>query len=133
MRPFVVACWHWPASKAIGEREEMEMQKGTADLISGWIWRTAIAGVLLIYPVAGAVADAGRGLALAERWCNACHSIGNEEPRQEDAGPLFVDLAKEDAAYLEGAINRPHDFMPEFPSLSDADKASLVAYIQSLR
>ena len=76
--------------------------------------------------------DAANGLALAELWCNSCHSIGNEEPRMLDAGPQFVELAKQDAAYLGQAIDRPHDFMPEFPALSDADKADLIAHILSL-
>ena len=87
--------------------------------------------MLSLSPAAHA-ADAGAGLALAEQWCNACHSIGAEEPRQEDAGPLWSDLAKKDDAYLQGALNRPHDFMPDFPSLSEVDKLDLVAYIQSL-
>ena len=78
-------------------------------------------------------ADAENGLTLATKWCNACHSIGAEEPRQEDAGPLFTDLSGKDVAYLNVAINRPHDFMPDFPSLSNSDKADLVAYIQSLK
>ena len=77
-------------------------------------------------------ADAEAGLALAEKWCNSCHSIGTDAPRQEDAGPLFTELAKKDANYLLTAINRPHDFMPNFPSLSGADKNDLIAYIQSL-
>ena len=77
-------------------------------------------------------ADADAGLAIAEKWCNSCHSIGTEQ-RQEDAGPLFTDLAKEDEAYLESAINRPHDFMPDFPSLTDEDKANVIAYIHTLR
>ncbi|NNG06050.1 MAG: cytochrome c [Inquilinus sp.] len=78
-------------------------------------------------------ADAGHGQDLAKQWCNSCHSIGDGEPRQEDAGPLFSDLAKRDASYLQTAINRPHDFMPKFPRLSAADKADLIAYIRSVK
>ena len=77
-------------------------------------------------------ADADRGRDLAGRWCNACHSIGVDEPRQEDAGPQFAELANRDAAYLLAAIDRPHDFMPDFPRLSAADKADLVAYIRTV-
>lgn len=77
-------------------------------------------------------ADADRGRDLAGQWCNACHSIGVDEPRQEDAGPQFADLAKYDAGYLQTAIDRPHDFMPEFPQLSAADKADLIAYIRTV-
>lgn len=81
---------------------------------------------------AGVAADAERGRDLAGRWCNACHSIGVDEPRQEDAGPQFAELARRDADYLRSAIDRPHDFMPDFPQLSDADKADLVAYIRTV-
>ena len=88
--------------------------------------------VVILAPSHTLASDAENGLALAEQWCNSCHSIGTEEPRQEDAGPLFTELAKEDADYLQTAINRPHDFMPDFPSLTEDDKADLVAYIQSL-
>ena len=111
----------------------MTMTDGTAGSISRRMLTLAAAGIVLAWPVAAAAADAGKGLSQAERWCNSCHSIGNEEPRQEDAGPLFTELAKKDAAYLKTAINRPHDFMPKFPKLSDADKQDLIAYIQSLK
>lgn len=93
----------------------------------------AILVVLLAAPAAVFAADIGHGLEIANKWCNACHSIGTDEPRQEDAGPLWTDLAKKDADYLLTAINRPHDFMPDFPQLSEADKSDLIAYIQSLR
>jgi len=76
--------------------------------------------------------DAAAGLVLAEKWCNACHSIGTEEARQEDAGPIWADIAARDPDVLRAALDTPHDFMPEFPTLSDADKANLVAYIRSL-
>jgi mono/diheme cytochrome c family protein len=85
-------------------------------------------------PVGSAMAaDAENGAALAEQWCNACHSINSPEVRQADAGPRFEELAKQDQAFILAALNRPHDFMPEFPKLTDADKADLAAYIQSLR
>lgn len=80
----------------------------------------------------GFAADAGHGRDLAEQWCNACHSIGGGEPRQEDAGPQFAELAKRETDYLQTAINRPHDFMPDFPQLSAAAKADLIAYIRTV-
>lgn len=98
--------------------------------------RMAAAMVLGIVTFAAApsslAADVARGRDLAGRWCNACHSIGVDEPRQEDAGPQFAELAKNDAGYLQTAINRPHDFMPDFPQLSATDKADLIAYIRSV-
>ncbi len=93
----------------------------------------AAAALALALPGAAAAADAARGGTLAEQWCNACHSTGHEPPRQQDAGPLFSDLAKQDAAYLAEAIRRPHDFMPDFPKLDETDLADLVAYIQTVR
>lgn len=88
------------------------------------------AAVLAAMPAIAA--DQERGMQLAEQWCNSCHSIGVEEPRQADAGPQFAELAKKDMPYLEEAINRPHDFMPDFPQLSEEDKQDLIAYIQSV-
>ena len=76
--------------------------------------------------------NAENGLTLAQKWCNSCHSIGDAEPRMEDAGPLWEELAEKDTEYLVAAINRPHDFMPEFPALSDQDKEDIIAYILSL-
>ena len=77
--------------------------------------------------------DAEAGLVLAEQWCNSCHSIGTDEPRQEDAGPIWSEIAHRNDANLLAALDAPHDFMPEFPSLSAEDKANLVAYIKSLQ
>ena len=97
-------------------------------------WALGVISALLAFASleTSIAADAKKGLALAEQWCNACHSIGVDEPRQEDAGPLFSELAKKDADYLKAAIGRPHDFMPKFPNLTDANKEDLIAYIQSL-
>lgn len=91
-----------------------------------------VAAMLLAVPGAATAADVERGAALAEQWCNACHSVGREPPRQFDAGPMFADLAKKDEAYLVAAIRRPHDFMPEFPRLDETDLADLVAYIMTV-
>jgi len=89
-------------------------------------------GAALAMPPAGHADDAEAGLAVAEQWCNACHSIGTEEPRQEDAGPIWTEIAHANDAELLAALDAPHDFMPEFPSLTAEDKANLVAYIKSL-
>ena len=97
-------------------------------------WASGLISAMLAFASLepSAAADADKGLALAAQWCNACHSIGVDEPRQEDAGPQFSELAKNDADYLRAAIGRPHDFMPDFPNLTDADKEDLIAYIRSL-
>lgn len=72
------------------------------------------------------------GAELAEKWCNACHYTGENEPRMFDAGPQFVTLAGKETEYLLNEIVRPHDFMPEFPRLGYSDMLDLVAFIQSL-
>ena len=83
---------------------------------------------------APALADAKRGEELANKCCNGCHSVGSgQSARQGDAGPQFAELAKKGEGYLMTAINRPHDFMPKFPSLSARDKTDLVNYIRSVK
>ena len=90
----------------------------------------ALTVAFLISPATAA--DADRGFDLAARWCNGCHSIGDDPQRQEDAGTPFAELAEKDVLYLQSAINHPHEFMPDFPQLTDTDKADLVAYIRFL-
>lgn len=79
-----------------------------------------------------AAADAARGAKLATQWCNSCHSVSAEK-RMADAGPAFAELAKKSPGYLATAINKPHDFMPKFPTLSDQDKQDLIAYIRTVK
>ncbi len=94
-----------------------------------------IAGLAMM--LAGAAAplqagDAAAGLALAERWCNACHVLAGPEPRHADAGPPFAAMSGQSHAALVAAIRRPHDFMPPFLRLTDAEVDNLAAYIRSL-
>jgi mono/diheme cytochrome c family protein len=96
----------------------------------------ALTGIALILTSAPSLAagDTAKGGKLATQWCNACHSVGpSETARKADAGPLFAELAKKSPAYLESAINKPHDFMPKFPSLSRQDKLDLIAYIRTVK
>jgi mono/diheme cytochrome c family protein len=79
-------------------------------------------------------ADAAKGAKLAEQWCNSCHTVGaSESARKFDPGPLFAELAKKSPEYLGTAIDKPHDFMPRFPSLSKQDKQDLIAYIRTVK
>lgn len=81
-----------------------------------------------------AAGNAAKGAKIAAEYCNACHSIGGSgTERKADAGPQFVELAKKPPAYLEVAINKPHDFMPKFPDLSKQDKDDLIAYIRTVK
>jgi mono/diheme cytochrome c family protein len=93
---------------------------------------TLASAIALVTALPGRTENVEAGLALAEQWCNACHSIGTDEPRQEDAGPIWSEIAEKHAEDLRSALDTPHDFMPSFPSLNDGDKANLVAYIKSL-
>ncbi len=93
----------------------------------------AVSSSFALSPSLAVAADAEAGLAIANKWCNSCLPIGTDEPRQADAGPNFSELAGKDVDYLQGAINRPHDFMPNFPSLSDTAKPDVIAYIQTLK
>lgn len=92
----------------------------------------ASAVVLASIPSPSAAQDAASGEELAEMWCNACHSVGINEPRMFDAGPPFSALAEKETEYLLNAIVRPHDFMPEFPRLGYSDMLDLAAYIQTV-
>lgn len=114
-------------------RERKAVRSGQARIFSC----LAAIAVLPAFAVAisnapATAADADRGFDLAARWCNGCHSIGDDPQRQEDAGTPFAELAEKDVLYLQSAINHPHEFMPDFPQLTDTDKADLVAYIRFL-
>ena len=83
---------------------------------------------------ASAAGDAAKGEKLAAQHCNSCHSVGrSDSARMADAGPQFAELAKKSSQYLETAINKPHDFMPKFPTLSKGDKDDLIAYIRTVK
>lgn len=83
---------------------------------------------------AHAAGDKARGDKLARQWCNSCHTVeARDTSRKFNAGPEFIDLAKKSPSYLVTAINKPHDFMPKFPTLSPRDKENLVAHIRSLK
>jgi mono/diheme cytochrome c family protein len=100
-------------------------------------WSAALAGAAIVFLTSSplmAAGDTANGAKLATKWCNGCHSVGSSETaRKADAGPLFAELAKKSPAYLETAINKPHDFMPKFPSLSRQDKLDLIAYIRTVK
>ena len=89
-------------------------------------------GAAAVLSIPAMAADVEHGRALAEKWCGACHSVG-DNPRQSDVGPLFTNLAKKDQAEIEQGMLKPHDFMPDFPMLTEEDRADIVAYIVALR
>jgi mono/diheme cytochrome c family protein len=98
---------------------------------------TAAAVAAMAMLISGPVLAAGnatKGAKLAKQWCNGCHTVGaSGTARKFDPGPMFAELAKKSPKYLEAAINKPHDFMPKFPTLSKQDKQDLIAYIRTVK
>ena len=104
-----------------------------AKMSAARIAMAAATAMTLAMSAAHAAGDKAKGAKLAQQWCNSCHTVAaRDTSRKFNAGPEFLDLAKKSRSYLVTAINKPHDFMPKFPTLSGQDKADLVAHIQSL-
>jgi mono/diheme cytochrome c family protein len=101
----------------------------------GWVF-----GLALLFSAAAAAqdlpGDTGRGRAIAEHGCSACHQIepGVRAPPGIDA-PTFQDVA-DDPAMTELALNAffqtPHRNMLNL-QLGAEDRADLIAYILSLQ
>jgi mono/diheme cytochrome c family protein len=101
----------------------------------GWVF-----GRALLFSAAAAAqdlpGDTGRGRAIAEHGCSACHQIepGVRAPPGIDA-PTFQDVA-DDPAMTELALNAffqtPHRNMLNL-QLGAEDRADLIAYILSLQ
>jgi mono/diheme cytochrome c family protein len=97
-------------------------------------------GLALLFSAAAAAqdlpGDPGRGHAIAEHGCSACHAIdpGVRAPPGV-AAPTFQDVA-DDPAMTELALNAffqtPHQNMPNL-QLSAENMADLIAYILSLK
>ncbi|WP_439574028.1 c-type cytochrome [Phreatobacter sp.] len=79
--------------------------------------------------------DAAAGRAIAERWCAACHLVGQDQRSATAAVASFAEIARRHAgspAVLEGFLADPHPPMPDL-SLTRQEIRDLVAYIGSLR
>jgi mono/diheme cytochrome c family protein len=96
---------------------------------------TAALAALAFADASGASAqDAREGRRLAEQWCIGCHVIGPRGPGG-DRGPAFATVAKDPRstpARLRAWLADPHPPMVN-PGLSNAEIASIIAYIESLR
>lgn len=109
----------------------------------------SIAGLATVFAVlyAGAEAgaqpaqgDPGAGEALAQRVCDACHTVSAHQelaPLVAGAAPSFFDIAKRPGTNrqsLRAFLAHAHPFgqMP-YPHLTAAEIADLSAYIISLR
>jgi mono/diheme cytochrome c family protein len=105
-------------------------------------WPTTIRGLGSVLILAAAVAtigearaDAGRGAALAERWCSQCHGVRPNEASAEPKTPSFSEIAAEPSATepsLRVFLRTPHPTMPNF-ILQPGDIDDLVNYILSMK
>ena len=85
---------------------------------------------------AAETADAGRGLAVAKKWCAACHLVsGSQKGPATDAAPTFGSIAanrKVSLARIRGILNNPHSKMPT-NVLSRRDVNDIVEHFKKLR
>lgn len=91
--------------------------------------------VLAAAPAAAETGDAGRGRALAERWCAKCHAIAPGRQGPEPGIPSFMRMAAEPEntrSALRQFITIPHFEMPP-QTLTTAEIDDVIAYILSLR
>lgn len=101
----------------------------------------AFVGAMSCLSLAGAATaaeppDAGRGLALAKKWCASCHLVhtGQKGP-VTDAAPTFQSIVanrKATLARIRGILNNPHSKMPT-NVLSRRDVDDLVEYFRKRR
>jgi len=76
------------------------------------------------------------GRAIAERWCVACHQIGDRKVVVTTVAPAFESISarysgEEGVKVLEGFLADPHPRMPDM-SLTRQEIRDLVAFIGSL-
>jgi mono/diheme cytochrome c family protein len=92
--------------------------------------------VVLLASTAGSYgADPEHGLALAKRWCAACHVVSPEQQRASADVPPFATIAKSpnfDAKQLAYFLLNPHPKMPDLP-LSRSAADDIAAYIATLK
>jgi mono/diheme cytochrome c family protein len=94
-----------------------------------------VAALLLASTIAGYGADPEHGLALAKRWCAACHVVSPEQQRASADVPPFATIGKSpnfDARHLAYFLLNPHPKMPDLP-LSRAAADDIAAYIATLK
>ena len=78
--------------------------------------------------------DIDNGRRLAERWCAACHAIGEGPTKFNRAQPLSAIAARRDvnAEMLTAFLLLPHATMPNL-ALSRRDAADLAAFITDMK
>jgi len=92
------------------------------------------AAALFVATLPACAADAGHGLALAKRWCAACHVVSSDQREANADAPPFATIARSnfDAKSLSYFLLDPHPKMPELP-LSRYAADDIAAYIESLK
>lgn len=76
--------------------------------------------------------DAGRGRAVAERWCIGCHRL--DEESADDRVPSFPMIAANPSKtepYIRAFLQHPHSPMPPL-ELSNQIIEDIIAYLRTL-
>lgn len=92
------------------------------------------AALLMALPLPAAAQDVEAGFHIAQRWCSACHEIGNG-PVQNDVSPPFKAIARAPGTTmvsLNAFLSTSHNRMPDY-SLTRQEIADVSAYILSLK
>ena len=87
--------------------------------------------LLVIGTLHGLAADAGRGVAIAERWCSGCHVVSQGQKYGTTDAPPFSEIADRedlDPGKVALFLLLPHPPMAEM-NLSRTDAADLAVYI----
>lgn len=93
------------------------------------------AAALAVTALPGYAADPAHGLALAKRWCAACHLVSADQQQANADAPPFATIARSrhfNAQALAYFLLDPHPKMPDLP-LSRYAANDIAAYISSLR
>jgi mono/diheme cytochrome c family protein len=86
-------------------------------------------------PGSGPTRDAKHGKMLVDRWCVACHLVGNDQTQTTTEAPSFAFIAKRpgfDAEKLAFFLFVPHPQMPDM-QLSRDEVSDIAAYLQTLK
>jgi len=86
------------------------------------------------FTIAQNFGDARHGATLARHLCAECHAVAPGENSQNPAAPTFEAIATTRGMVglaLEAALQTTHREMPNI-MLSSADRADIIAYVESL-
>lgn len=101
---------------------------------SSLILLTPLALAAALSAAVGARADVRAGAQLAQRWCAACHVVGEGQTGPVPQGPpSFRSIAQSgsSADRLRAFLSHPHGAMPDL-ALTRSEIDDLIEYIKSL-